>query len=218
MNFIILCTNLLVPHIISYKNNMWILYSNIFSNNLSFSHAVSGNLTVSISDHLPQILIVRKENIKVTKKQILFKREKNYDMVSLVADFINIDWNDVLNIDEANPILSFDNFSKYANEVIDTHLPLIKLSKNELKIQAKPWITSGIRTPIKQCDKLLRKFINTLNEESKEELYDKYKKIRNKIVSIIRASKKSHFQQYFIENCKDITKNMDWDQKYHQYP
>ena len=44
----------------------------------NFSYAVSGNLTVSISDYLPQIIIVPKENIKVTKKQILFKRDKNY--------------------------------------------------------------------------------------------------------------------------------------------
>ena len=73
----------------------------------------------------------------------------------------------------------------------------------------KPWITSGIRKSIKQIDKLLRKFIKTKNEELKEELYDKYKNIRNKIVSIIRASKKSHFQQYFIENGNDIKKNMD---------
>ena len=70
----------------------------------------------------------------------------------------------------------------------------------------KPWITPGIRKSTKQRDKLFRKFINTKNEELKEELYAKYKNIGNKIVSIISASKKSHFQQYFIENGNDIKK------------
>ena len=122
-----------------------------------------------------------------------------------MTDFININWDTILNIDEANPIVCLNNFSRKA-EVIDTYLPLIKLSKKELKIQVKPWIASEIKNSIKQCDKLLRKFIKTRNEELKEELYAKYKNIRNKIVSIIRASKKSHFQQYFIENGNDFKK------------
>ena len=139
------CTNLLVPHITlptRITGESATLIDNIFSNNLNFSHAISGNLTVSI-------LIVPKENIKVTKKQFLFEQDQNYDKVSLVTDFINISWDTVLNIDEANPIVCLNNFSRKANEVIDTYLPLIKLSKKELKIQVKPWITSGIRKSIK---------------------------------------------------------------------
>ena len=106
---------------------------------------------------------------------ILFKRDKNYDKASLVTYFININWDSVLNIDEANPIVCLNNFSSKANEIIDTYLPpLIKLSKTP-KIQVKPWITSGMGKSIKQRDKLLRKFIKTKNEELKEELYAKYK-------------------------------------------
>ena len=56
------------------------LIDNIFSNNLNFVHAVSGNLTVSISDHLP--LVVSKDNTKIINKQKLFKREKNFDKFS----------------------------------------------------------------------------------------------------------------------------------------
>ena len=102
----IICTNLLVPHITLITGESSTLVDNFVS------HAVSGNLTVSISDHLPQILIVPKENIKVTKKHILFKRDKKYDQVT---DNIN----SVLIIDEANPIVCLNNFSRKANEVID---------------------------------------------------------------------------------------------------
>ena len=69
----VICTNLLVPHITlatRITGEPATLIDNISSNNLNFLHEVFGNLTVSISDHLPQILIVPKENMKVTKKQI----------------------------------------------------------------------------------------------------------------------------------------------------
>ena len=91
-------------------------------------------------------------------------------------------------------------------EIINTYLPLKKLSKKELKIQVKPWITNGISSSIKRRDKLLRKFIKTKNEVLKDELYSTYKTLRNKIVSLNRAGKKLHFQKYFTENCKDIRK------------
>ena len=90
--------------------------------------------------------------------------------------------------------------------VINTYHPLKKLSKKELKIQVKPWITNGIRSSIKRRDKLLRKFIKTKDEVLKDESYSTYKTLRNKIVSLTRAGKKLHFQKYFTENCKDIRK------------
>ena len=48
-------------------------------------------------------------------------------------------------------------------EVINTYLPLKKLSKKELKIQAKPWITNGIRSSIKRQDTLRTKNFGHLN-------------------------------------------------------
>ena len=91
--------------------------------------------------------------------------------------------------------------------VINTFQPTcLILSKKELKIQAKPWITNGIRSSINRRDKLLRLFIKTKDEVLKDELYSTYKTLRNKIVSLTRAGKKLHFQKYFTENCKDIRK------------
>ena len=49
-------SNFLVPHITlssRITSTSRTLIDNIFSNNLNFVHAVSGNLTVPISDHLP---------------------------------------------------------------------------------------------------------------------------------------------------------------------
>ena len=109
-------------------------------------------------------------------------------------------------MEKGNTNLTFENYNKKMKEVINTYLPLKRLSKKDFKIQAKPWITNGIRSSIKRRDKLLRKFIKTKDEVLKHELYATYKTLRNKIVSLTRAGKKLHFQKYFTENCKDIRK------------
>ena len=52
----IISSNFLVPHITlptRITSTSRTLIDNVFSNNLNFVHAVSGNLTVSISGHLP---------------------------------------------------------------------------------------------------------------------------------------------------------------------
>ena len=53
----IISSNFLVPHITLLPTRITstsrTLIDNIFSNNQNFVHAVSGNLTVSVSDHLP---------------------------------------------------------------------------------------------------------------------------------------------------------------------
>ena len=97
--------------------------------------------------------MVSKGNIKIINNQKLFKREKNFDKESLVTEVINIDWKSVLKIEKGNPNLTFENYNKKMKEVINTYLPLKELSKKDLKIQAKPWITNGIRSSIKRRDK-----------------------------------------------------------------
>ena len=186
----IISSNFLVPHITlptRITSTSRTLIDNIFSNNLNFVHVVSGNLTVSISDHLS------KDNIKIINKQKLFKREKNFEKVSLLAEVININWKSVLEIEKGNPNLTFENYNKKMKEVINTYLPLKKLSKKELKIQAKPWITNGIRSSIKRRDKLLRKFIKTKDEVLKDELYSAY------IVSLTRQVKSYIFKNILLK-------------------
>ena len=94
--------------------------------------------------------MVSKDNIRIINKEKLFKREKNFDKESLVAEVINIKWKSVLEIEKGNPNLTFDNYNK-KNEGSYQYLPsLKKLSKKELKIQAKPWITNDIGSSIKR--------------------------------------------------------------------
>ena len=51
------------------------LIDNIFSNSLNFPQMISGNFTVSISDHLPQFLIIPRVNNHPPKKTITYSNE-----------------------------------------------------------------------------------------------------------------------------------------------
>ena len=55
------------------------------------------------------LLVVSKDNTKIINKQKLFKREKNFDKGSLVAEIININWKSVLAIEKGNTNQTFEN-------------------------------------------------------------------------------------------------------------
>ena len=114
----------------------------------------------------------------------MHKRDlKNFDKEGLVADVLNIQWPEVLSIDLGDVNHSFDMFDQKINEVLDKHVPLKKLTKKELRLQSKPWITPGILNSIKRRDGLLRNYTEVIR---KNELHLEYKALRNKIVTITR--------------------------------
>ena len=171
----LISSNFLIPHITlptRITATSRTLIDNIYSNNQNFANAISGNLTASISDHLPQFIVVPKDETITSKKQNVFKCEINFDKESLIADFINTNWDAVLSINQCNPNVSFDNLNNKVEEIVNKHLPLKKLSKKELRIQAKPWITRGIRSSMKRRDRLLNKIAKTIGNNCYRLVYD----------------------------------------------
>ena len=187
--------NLFVPHIIyptRITSHSYTLIDNIFSNSLNFSDGISGNLTISISDHLAQFLIIDEEFTKISKKQNRLKRDtKNFDQENFILDLLNIDWPDIINIDQNDVNSSFNSFETTINALIEQYMPIKKMSKNEIKQLYKPWITNGIRNSIRRREKL---------QEVKNEHHHNYKELRNQIVSICRQSKNNYYQKYFADN------------------
>ena len=186
------------------------MIDNIFSNSLNSSY-ISGNITTSISDHLPQFLLIPNINIKdlLPKHHNLFKRDStNFKKEDFILDLLDIDWNTTLQTNKNDPNFSFNQFYEKINCIIDNHLPLKKVSKKELKQQFKPWITTGIRKSIKVRDKLFNKYINSKNH-NKELIHNEYKRYRNLIVSLTRLSEKKYYQSYFKDNYNNIRKTWD---------
>ena len=201
-------SNLFVPHIIHptrITSTTKTLIDNIISNSPNFSEGISGNLTLAISDHLAQFLIIPQESDKTPKNKIIYKRDsKNFDRENFLLDALSIDWDKVTAINKGDPNDSFNRFDSTINPLIDKYLPLKKLSRKETKNVFKPWITVGIRNSIKRRDSLHKKYIIAKNIEIKNKYFVEYKVLRNKIVTLCRVSKKAYYTKYFKDNANNI--------------
>ena len=206
-------SNLFVPHIIHPTRitpHSKTLIDNIFSNSPNFSQGKSGNMTLSISDHLAQFLIIPLDFNYIPRKINLYKRDtKNFDREIFFLDLTRIDWATILALGNENPNLSFNNFDSTLNTIIDKYMPLKQITQKELKRQYKPWITNEILNSIRKREKLHKKFIKAKDEHIKENYHKKYKEIRNQILSKCRQSKKSYFQNFFLENANNIKKYLE---------
>ena len=205
-----LTSNLLVPHITiptRITRTTKTLIDNIYSNSLNFNEGISGNLTISISDHLAQFLIIPEIYQRLPKSQNIFKRDtKNFNRDNFNRELQAINWDSVIDIDSNDPNRSFNSLEEQLNSLIDKYMPLKKLTKKEIKLKQKPWITKSIRKAIQRREKMYKKFIKAKDVVIKEQYHQKYKELRNEIVKLCRESKLSYYQQYFTENVKNSKK------------
>ena len=205
--FDILTSNLMVPHITlptRITTSSTTLIDNIFSNSLNFRDGLSGNLTSKMSDHYAQFLIIASNCHKVLSKHNQYKRDtKNVDRDNFTLDLLDIDIVNNIVIDKEEPNQSFNILENELNKLLDKYMPLMKLTKSEIKQKLKPWITPGIRNSMKRRDKIYKKYIKAKNTLLKNEYHKEYKDLRNQIVSLCRDSKKKHFQNFFAENANN---------------
>ena len=59
----------------------------------------------------------------------------------------------------------YDIFHKHLNTTIDKHAPLRYLTKNEMAIKAKPWLTKGILKSINVRIKYYKTFISSNDQK-----------------------------------------------------
>lgn len=161
-------------------SNSATLIDNILSNNLT-DLQLSGNIISDISDHFSQFCIMLtdpyKESLNVKNK---FRDYTCFSEVKFLADLSNIKWMETLSATNSNVDKLFSTFYNKLNQVVNTHAPFKPVSKRKLRRLSKPWITKGIRTSIKIKNRLF-------HSDDK----DSYRRYRNKITTLIRASKKT---------------------------
>ena len=80
------------------------------------------------------------------------------------------------------------------------------LSKREIKLSTKPWITKPILSKIRYRDKLYSKIIRC--KHSNPNLIYLHKKFRNSVVKDVKASKSDYFKNYFL--CKKNNMKKIW--------
>ena len=176
-------------------------FSNVFDPNI-----VSGNLTATISDHLPQSAIIPNMfgNIIGNKSKIYERDWSKFDRENFILDYFPAEWEDLLKIDELNA----DNSTKMCldkiDRLLDTYAPLKRINKYKLKFKSKPWINLGLQKSISVKSKLLINYINKRDPILKEEFDTKYKIYRNLLSTLMKKSKQAYYDKYFERNWNNI--------------
>ena len=104
--------------------------------------------------------------------------------------------------------MSFNSFLSCFNSLYDKHVPLKQLKKRQADLLLKPWITKGIRVSMSIRDSLNEDYLKVPDsaKDLKTFLRGRYKFYRNRIVSLIRASKKLHYSRYFRQSFGNLRK------------
>ena len=118
-------------------------------------------------------------------------------------DYFEKDWDLILNVEKNDVNHSFDNFLSNMNGLLDKHALFKEISKYQLKLKTKPWITAAIHKSILVENYLFKKYIK---------LKDPVKKLKHMIntsttetyFELIKKSKKKCCNKFFKTNMNDI--------------
>ena len=89
----------------------------------------------------------------------------------------------------SDPSIIFDRFYSSILEVIDQHIQIKQMSRKELKLRCKPWITSAIKKSILVKNKLHKKFLKTKSAY----YFSKFKYYRNKLNHLLKIQKRKYY-------------------------
>ena len=83
---------------------------------------VSGNLTATISDHLPNFLFAA--NIPSDKSNIFERDWAKFYKENLILNYFVKHWSDILQLEQQNVDLSIDSFLNNMNSILDSNAPI----------------------------------------------------------------------------------------------
>ena len=110
------------------------IIDNIFSNVIS-KDIISGNISATISDHLPQFLISSNTFADPpSNKSNIFERDwSNFKLENFVLNYFDIDWSNILKLNEKNNNSATNNFFDTINSVLNKYAPFKKVNKYKVR-------------------------------------------------------------------------------------
>ena len=143
---------------------------------------------------------------RIHAKNPIFLKEiaKNLFKQTLYLTVFDKDWSDVLQLDQKDANLSIESFLDNMNSILDEHAPLKRINKYKLKFKSKPWIITAIKKSITVKNKLLKRFINAKDSQTKETFHRQYKDYRNMLSTLLKKSKSNYYNQHLRANMNNI--------------
>ena len=183
------------------------LIDNIYINDLEAS-SYGGNITSSISDHFPQFCTLNIfEKVSKTKNVKYGRSFKHFNQNEFETELKNINWEYLFtnkNCDE-----KFTTFFLAIERLLDEMAPVRQLTRKEINLLSRPWITNGILKSIKDRDFTHKTFLKEKDIKQKEDIFNNYKIKRNLIKILIRQSKRDYYIAFFEEHKSDTKKTWE---------
>ena len=134
------------------------LIDNIFFNSIEY-FTISANI-VYIIDHLPNFIIFNKFSTLPCNVKI-FKRDcSKFNEQVLINEIQLIDWETVF-VSNDSACNMFKSFYSKISRIIDKHIPVKQLSRREIKLKSKPWISNALRKSIQIKNNYYKKCLKT---------------------------------------------------------
>ena len=155
-----LSSNIFLPHIVQptriTSHQKTLIY--IFSNHNSQA-IVSGNLTATISDHLPQFFIAPRilSNVPNRKTNIFEDDWSKFNIEEFILDYCSVDWCHTSKLQNHKVDASFPNLFDSMSNILDKHATFKKITKYKFKLKIKPWIAIALLKFISIKNKILKK-------------------------------------------------------------
>ena len=167
------------------------LLDHILSNETN-CRLLSGVIEVDhIFDHYPTFVIASGMVKNSNKTKFHYYRSmKNFDTEKFCDDAFNslaLYYYTPFSCDNFNHV--FEKFSNEFKTVINNHAPTKRLCRRQRKLAAKPWITKGILTSIRNKQRLYKTYLK--NGNANQQLY--YKRYANKLTKIKKLSGKLYY-------------------------
>ena len=174
-------------------NDWATLIDNILVNTLD--HQIhSGNIISDISDHYSQFCIIHSvRNISKSTRGQKMRDFYKFSESKFMNEVREINWDSIVQKYHCNVNKLFSSFYNKLDKLVNKHAPRKRLTKRDIKKFSKPWITTEIKQSIKERNRLLS-----------QGKHEEYKYYRNKIVTLIRASKKKYYLEYFESNLNNM--------------
>ena len=99
---------------------------------------------------------------------------------------------------------SVSNFYFKIEKLLDEMAPVKKLTKKEIGLQQRPWITPDILAAINERNQLYKEFIDEKSPNLKIDKHCRFKTKRNLVTAQLRKAKKYFYNAFFEENKNNV--------------
>ena len=127
-----------------------------------------GNLTDTISDHLPQFLVAPDilSNPSYNKSNIFERDWSKFNKENITLDYFDKNWSDILQLVQQKVDLSVESFLNNMNSILVSNTPFKRVNKYKLRFKTKLWITPALQKSL-SVKNLFNKFIKSIRPQSK---------------------------------------------------